>query len=161
MKKGHLLLTLGIGWSLLISCQNNSTSEFTPEQHDAIVDTIEHLVGIFEDGINNLDLDSQFALFTDKSDFTFSEDGHILPPKDSMRILFEPKYALYSKMSFKWDTMRIVVLDNNSAVFTGHAKYTYTTKTGNSGEGHAVATYAFSKRSGCWKLIHGHASHSQ
>ncbi len=155
------LFTLCIGLTVFISCMNQSTSKLSTDQREAIVDSIKHIAGIFEDGINNLDLDSQFELFTDESDFTFSEDGHILPPKDSMRILFEPKYAKHSEMSFKWDTMRIVVLDKNSAVFTGHAKYSYTLKTGKSGYGHVVGTYAFSKRSGRWKLIHGHASHSQ
>ena len=160
MKKGSIFIFF---YCLLVAtaCQKQSTEKLSIAQQTAIADTIKQLVKVIEEGVNNLDLDSEFRIFTDDQDFTFAEDGKIFPPKDSMRVLFEPIYGSFEQMTFAWDTMRIVVLGPSSAVFTGAGQYSYTTKNGTSTKGNVVGTYIFAKRENRWQLIHGHASHAQ
>ena len=82
-------------YSLLVSvaCQRQFNEKISNVHQTSIADTIKHLVGVFEESVNNLDLNSQFSIFTNDPDFTFAEDGKIYPPKDSIRVFFQPRYG--------------------------------------------------------------------
>lgn len=161
LTKKILILIVFCFLFLWLACKKQDSNIPTTEQKIAIADTIQQLAKAFEKGINQLDLESQFRIFTDDPDFTFAEDGKIFPPKDSMRMLFEPFYGSIDNMTFAWDTMRVVVLSPNSGIFTGSGRYSFTTKKGVIGNGNVVSTYVFARRGGKWRLIHGHASHAR
>jgi len=73
---------------LAISSNTNAQIPLTLEQQAAIEDTIKQLARVVEESAKQLDLDGSFNLFSDDPDFTFSEDGYIKPPKDSLYSVF-------------------------------------------------------------------------
>jgi hypothetical protein len=137
---------LGLLFSVIISCKTSIKSELTSEQRKAIEDTVRHLVGMVEETVNQHDLNLSFKVFSNDPDFTFSEDGYIKPPKDSLYKIIKPVYDYFPQMSASYDTMRIVVLDKNSAAFTGEGAWSATDLKGNTTKGHLVSTFVFVNR---------------
>lgn len=113
----------------------------------------------FAASVNRLDLDSQLAHFTDEADFTFAEDGHLLPPKEQLRRQHAVIYRHFRDMNVSWDTIRTTVLSKTSGVVTAAGHWIATGTNGSSYSGTLAGTYVFVRRSGRWELVHGHASH--
>jgi len=162
MKKHSTTVILGIAIFAFItfSCNQTAPAPLTLEDKAAIEDTIRQLGLVVENAANNLDLEASFDLFSDDPDFTFSEDGFIRPPKDSLYKIMKPAYANWSKIHMKYETMRVTVLDRNSGVFTGEGPWSATDLSGNEYGGHLVSLFVFVNRNGEWKMIHGHTSHT-
>ncbi len=154
------LLAIGLLYSILISCQTSIQSELTTEQRKAIEDRIRNLATLVEETANQHNLDLSFKLFSDDPDFTFSEDGYIKPPKDSLYNFIKPVYDYFPQMSVLYEKVRITVLDKNSGVFTGEGPWTATDLKGNVVKGHLVSTFVFVNRNNKWQMIHGHTSHA-
>ena len=154
------LVVIVICTLVAFSCNKPTQTPLSVEERTNIEDTVKHLVRLVEKGANERDLDISFNIFSDDPDFTFSEDGYIYPPKDSLYKIFKPVYGNWSELSLRWDTMRIVVLDRNSAVFTGAGPWSATDMEGNYMNGQVVATYVFVNRDDKWQMLHGHASHT-
>ena len=110
-------------------------------------------------GINALDLESQFDMFTDSPDFTFAEDGQLSPPKAAMLEMYKPIYAEFEDMSLVWDTIRVGVLCRDAGVITARAPFSFRTRDGQERGGVVVSTYAVRRNADRWELVHGHASH--
>ena len=145
---------------ITFSCNQTTTAKLTPDEKAALEDTIIQLALVVENAANNVDIDASFDLFSDDPDFTFSEDGFIRPPKDSLYKIMKPAYANWSKIHMKYETMRVTVLDRNSGVFTGEGPWSATDLSGNEYGGHLVSMFVFANRNGEWKMIHGHTSHT-
>ena len=145
---------------LAISSNTNAQIPLTLEQQAAIEDTIKQLARVVEESAKQLDLDGSFNLFSDDPDFTFSEDGYIKPPKDSLYKIMIPVYANFSDIFMSYETMRITVLNECSGVFTGEGPWSATDLSGNKMGGHLVSMFVFVKRENKWKMIHGHTSHT-
>ena len=162
MKKHSSIAVILIALIALItfSCNQTIQNPLTLEERAAIEDTIKQLALVVENAANNVDLDASFDLFSDDPDFTFSEDGFILPPKDSLYKMMKPLYDNWSKILMKYETMRVTVLDRNSGVFTGEGPWSATDLSGNEYGGHLVSMFVFANRNGEWKMIHGHTSHT-
>ena len=156
----YWIFLLVVGALITNSCNQSVQTPLTVDERKAIEDTIKQLARVVENGANNLDIDASFDLFSDDPDFTFSEDGYILPPKDSLYRIMKPTYANWSNISVKYDNMRVSVLDRNSGVFTGEGPWSVTDNSGNKFSGHLVSMFVFARRNGEWKMIHGHTSHA-
>ena len=159
-KSVYWIFLLVVGTLITISCNKPVQTPLTVDECMAIEDTIRQLARIVENGANNLDIDASFDLFSDDPDFTFSEDGYILPPKDSLYRIMKPTYANWSNISMRYDTMRVSVLDRNSGVFTGEGPWSVSDNSGNEFSGHLVSMFVFARRNGKWQMIHGHTSHT-
>ena len=144
---------------VFFGCQAPPTA-LTESQKAAIADTVRQIALEFKKGINNLDADSQFQRFTDDSDFTWAANGYLLPPKNSLLSAVRQSYAGYRQATFDWDTLRISVLGSDAAVLTGAGHHTIIDKAGKTTNTLLVATYAFARRQGAWKVIHGHFSYA-
>ena len=154
----HVLIVLSI--LVGVSCNRPSQTQLSVEERLAIEDTIRQLARIVEEGANHLDIDASFSLFTDEPDFTFSEDGYILPPKDLLYEIMKPAYDNFSNIFMSYDTMRVAVLNETAAVFTVEGPWFAVDHSGNQMGGHLVSMFVFARRNNRWQMIHGHTSHT-
>ena len=162
MKLDRTFATIFLVVIMALSCNYEAprTTELTPELINAITDTAKFFAHEVERTAIERDIDVSFNLFCDEPEFTFSEDGYILPSNETLYETMKGAYDNFSDIYLKYDTMVVSVLSPNSAVITAEGPWSATIRDGNKLGGHLVSMFVIGKRENEWKIIHGHTSHT-
>lgn len=143
----------------LTGCGSQQIS-FTPADSLAIADTLRRIVVEAAARLSTRNPDSVLAAFSREPEFAWVADAHLFENWDSLRADAGRRYAGLRTLTFRWDTLRVVVLTSESGVVSGVATARLTDTLGGTVGIRAGATYVIVRRPNGWRILAGHASHA-
>lgn len=141
---------------ILIFYSCRSPQSLTPAEKQQVTDNVRQSLTNYHKAVEREGLNGEFRYLDSSADFFW------VPPRsvsalsyDSVARFLRQNAAAYRKISIAWDTLRIIPLTKELAVYTGRVRSVFTDTSGNINISFLLETGTMIKREDGWKLLNG------
>jgi hypothetical protein len=144
---------------LLTGCIDKRSDIRLQEDHASVVRGVRQTLENYFADINTNGLISEFNYLDSSSDFFWVPPGSTIALSyDSISTLISQNARIYNSVTNTWDTLRIIALNQEYAMYTGRLQSVMIDTAGHVSTFRLVETGLLTKRNGNWKLLSGQTS---
>lgn len=151
-----LMVTLSL--NMVVSCKRGALPLTKAEEMKIVANTLQTLHQYHTD-IGKEGFSAELKYLDNSNAFFWVPPGYAIPISyDSARAVLEQNAPLYASIKNSWDTLMVVPISKEHAIFTGRFSSTMTDTSGKTTMHEFIETGLLVKRKNGWKLSSGQTS---
>ena len=155
----RLLLLIVVVVVAVASCEDPSRRGLSVNEKDIIINDVRQILNDYYAAVRDRGLTAEFEYLDSSVDFFWVPPGSEMPLSyDSIYRVLTQNAPAYKSIVSKWDTLRIVPLTIDLAMYTGRLQSTMTDTSNVSSTVRLVETGIVIRRNDGWKLLSGQTS---